>query len=104
VVRKHRVDLYAGLLNRQHVTLWLHDLERPVLVKQSLWALALGLGSVELDSTILPPRRRRRFRGLPGRLLLSGLPVGVAEEIGGVIRAESLWQRRRMVQNFVSSR
>lgn len=104
VLHKHRVDLYAGLLNREHVTLWLHDLERPVLVRQSLWSLALRLASVELDSTILRPLRRRRSRGLPGRVLLSGLPAGLAEEVGGLIRAESLWQRRRMVQNFVSSR
>jgi Tetratricopeptide repeat len=104
VLREHRVEVFAGLLNRQHSAVWMHDIERPVLVQQNLWQLALGLGTVEINSTALPmPKGRRRF-GQPGRLLLAGLPIGVAEQVAGFLRSEVLWQRRRMVQNFVSAR
>jgi hypothetical protein len=104
VLRRHRIEVSSGLLRRQHVSVWLHDLERPVAVNQKLWHLALGVATIQLDTTILPAGRGRRAAGRPGRLLLSGLPNDLAEELSAVIRAESLWQRRRMVQNFVSSR
>jgi hypothetical protein len=104
VVRKHRAEVFTGILRRAHVAIWLHDLERPVIVRQNLWYVALGLGTIQLDSTMLPSRRSRRWAGRPGRMVMSGLPIGVAEGIGGLIRAESLWQRRRMIGNFVSSR
>jgi hypothetical protein len=104
VLRRHRIEVSSGLLRRQHVTVWLHDLERPVAVNQKLWHLALGVATIQLDTTILPAGRGRRAAGRPGRLLLSGLPNDLAEELSAVIRAEALWQRRRMVQNFVSSR
>jgi tetratricopeptide (TPR) repeat protein len=104
VLRRHRIEVSSGLLRRQHVTVWLHDLERPIAVNQKLWHLALGVATIRLDTTILPAGRGRRAAGRPGRLLLSGLPNDLAEELSAVIRAEALWQRRRMVQNFVSSR
>jgi tetratricopeptide (TPR) repeat protein len=104
VLRENRVDIFAGLIRRTHLALWLHDLERPVIVRQNLWNILLGLGSIEIHSTILPAARGRRRAGRPGRLLLSGLPIAVAEQTAAAIRARTLWQRRRMVQNFVSSR
>jgi hypothetical protein len=104
-LRRHRIETFEGIFQRRHSVLWLHDLERPVVVRQSILSIALRLGSVELRSTMLPARssRRRRSDKL-GRLVMTGLPVAVAEEIGADILCEALWQRRRMVANFVSSR
>ena len=104
VLREHRVDVFVGLISRTHVALWLHDLERPVIVRQNLWNILLGLGTIEIHSTILPSARGRRRAGRPGRLVLPGLPIAEAEQTAATIRARALWQRRRMVQNFVSSR
>jgi tetratricopeptide (TPR) repeat protein len=104
VLRENRLEVFAGLVNRQHATVWLHDVERPVLVDQSLWQLALGLGNVEIDSTVLPIPKGRRQLGKPGKLYLAGLPITVAEQAAGFLRSAILWQRRRMVQNFVSAR
>jgi tetratricopeptide (TPR) repeat protein len=104
VLTENRVEIFSGLIRRTHVTLWLHDLERPIIVRQNLWTILLGLGAIEIHSTILPPARARRRAGRPGRVLLSGLPVAAAEQTAATIRARALWQRRRMVQNFVSTR
>lgn len=104
VLREHRAEVFAGLINRQHITVWLHDVERPVIVNQNLWQLALGLGNVDLHSTVLPAPRGRRHVGRPGTLLLSGLPIGVAEDAAGFLRTAVLWERRRMVLTFVSAR
>jgi len=104
VLREHRAEVFAGLINRQHVTVWLHDVERPVIVRQNLWQLALRLGTVEVHSTVLPAPRGRRQLGRPGTLLLVGLPIGVAEDTAGFLRTSVLWERRRMVLTFVSAR
>lgn len=104
VIREHRTDVFAGIINRQHTTIWLHDVERPVIVRQNLWQLALGIASVEIDSTVLRAPRGRRQVGRPGRLLLSGLPIGFAEDAAGFLRTAVLWERRRMVLTFVSVR
>lgn len=104
VFREHRVELFSGLLKREHIAMWLHDLERPVVIKQSLLQLALGLATIELHSTILPASTGRRRADRPGRIVFAALQLATAEQQGSAIRAKALWQRRRMVKAFVSSR
>lgn len=104
VVRERRLEVWTGLLGHRHVMLWLHDLERPLIIKQNLWQLALNLGTLEITSTILPTPRRRRTAGRIGHLRFSGLSIQDAENVAETIWSRSLWERRRLVKNFVSSR
>jgi hypothetical protein len=104
VVRERRIDVWTGLLAHRHVVVWLHDLERPLAVKQPLWQLALNLGTLHITSTILPAPRRRQAATRLGHLRFSGLPIRQAEGVAELIWSRSLWERRRMVKNFVSTR
>ena len=104
VLRERRIEVWTGLFGRRHVVLWLHDLERPPVVRQRLWQLGLNLGTLEISSTILPAPKRRRSAMRLGHMRLSGLPIGDAEKVAVAIWSRSLWERRRMVQNFVSTR
>jgi hypothetical protein len=104
VVRERRIDLWTGLLAHRHVVIWLHDLERPLALKQPLWQLALNLGTLHITSTTLPASRRRQAATRLGHLRFSGLPIRQAERVAELIWSRSLWERRRMVKNFVSTR
>lgn len=104
VVRERRIDLWTGLLAHRHVVIWLHDLERPLVVKQPLWQLALSLGTLHITSTILPAAHRRQAATRLGHLRFSGLPIREAERVAELVWSRSLWERRRMVKNFVSTR
>jgi hypothetical protein len=104
VVRERRIDLWTGLLAHRHVVIWLHDLERPLVVKQPLWQLTLNLGTLHITSTILPAPHRRQAATRLGHLRFSGLPIQQAEGVAELIWSRSLWERRRMVKNFVSTR
>lgn len=103
-VFERRIDVRTGLFGHRHVMVWLHDLERPLVIKQPLWQLLLNLGTLEITSTILPAPRHRRAATRMGQLRFSGLPVKEAEMIAETIWSRSLWERRRLVKNFVSSR
>jgi tetratricopeptide (TPR) repeat protein len=104
VIRERRIEIWTGLLGHRHVMLWMHDLERPLMVKQNLWQLALNLGTLEINSTILPTSSRRRLANRIGHLRFPGLPIREAEQVAEVIWSRSLWERRRLVKNFVSNR
>jgi len=95
VICEHRVEVTKGFVLRKHIVLWLHDLERPPIVRQLPFQLLVGTASVIFYTTALPGR---------GRLSIPGLVVGVANDLATWIRAHLLWQRRRMLKNFVSSR
>ena len=103
LIRDHRIEVTSGIIRRQHVIVWLHDLERPLAVKQNLWDVVIGISTLQMESTILPSSHfvRRRDRG---RLRIRGLRSKKAEELAKFVWAEALWERRRMVANFVSSR
>jgi tetratricopeptide (TPR) repeat protein len=104
VVRERRIDLWTGLLAHRHVVIWLHDIERPLVIKQPLWQLALNLGTLHITSTILPAAHRRQAATRLGHLRFSGLPIREAEGVAELVWSRSLWERRRMVKNFVSTR
>lgn len=105
VLHEHRIEIFTGIINRQHVVIWLHDLERPISVRQNLWQLLVGTGAIQIESTILPSSsRRRRSNTGPNQVLIKDLGIKMAEHVSARIRADVMWQRRRMVQNFVSSR
>ena len=104
VIRERRIEIWTGLLGHRHVMLWLHDLERPLMIKQNPWQLALNLGTLEINSTILPASSRRRLANRIGHLRFPGLPIRDAEQVAEVIWSRSLWERRRLVKNFVSNR
>lgn len=104
VIRERRIEIWTGLLGHRHVMLWLHDLERPLMVKQNLWQIALNLGTLEINSTILPTSSRRRLANRIGHLRFPGLPIRDAEQVAELIWSRSLWERRRLVKNFVSNR
>ena len=104
VIRERRLEIWTGLLGHRHVMLWLHDLERPLTVRQPLWQLALNLGTLEITSTMLPTPKRRRASMRVGHMRFSGLTIQQAEGVAETIRCRSLWERRQMVKNFVSTR
>ncbi|MBT2520153.1 PH domain-containing protein [Arthrobacter sp. ISL-28] len=103
VLREHRVEIFSGIVNRQHLVIWLHDIERPVTVRQNLWQLMVGVGSIQIESTVLPGGRKKPD-GRPNDVSITNLRADVAERIAARLRADIMWQRRRMIQNFVSSR
>jgi Tetratricopeptide repeat len=104
IIRERRLEVWTGLFGHRHVMLWLHDLERPLIIKQPFWQLALNLGTLQITSTILPTPRRRRAATRMGHLRFSGLPIQEAEKVAEVIWSRSLWERRRLVKNFISNR
>jgi hypothetical protein len=104
VIRERRIEIWTGLFRHRHVMLWLHDLERPLIVKQDLWQLALNLGMLEITSTILPSPWRRRSAMRTGQLRFPGLPIQDAEQVAEAIWSRSLWERRHLLKNFVSNR
>jgi Tetratricopeptide repeat len=104
VIRERRLEIWTGLLGHRHVMLWLHDLERQLTIRQPLWHLVLNLGTLEITSTILPTPKSRRAATRTGKIRFSGLSIQEAEKIAEEIWSRSLWERRRMVKNFVSNR
>ena len=84
VIRERRLEIWTGLLGHRHVMLWLHDLERPLTVRQFLWQLALNLGTLEITSTMLPTPKRG---GRPCGSVICGSPGSPSSKPKG-------WRRR----------
>lgn len=103
LIRSHRLELASGVFVRRYLVLWYHDLEQQVVVRQTFLEAALGLGTLEIASTALPRRGRRR-RSLQGRVTVGSRPIVQMTSLAAAIRAAVLWERRRMIQNFITSR
>ena len=81
VLRERQLEVWTGMFRRRHVVLWLHDLERPPVVRQRLWQLAANLATLEVNSTILQTSKRRLSIWPVGALRLLGWDVADAEEV-----------------------
>ena len=112
VVRSRRVEVTRGALIRRHLVLWYHESERQVIFRQSFIEMIFGLGSIDIWSGALPGKRRflPLLMGLPntepatGRLHLGSLPVARAQGLARYIRAAVLWERRSMLNTFITNR
>jgi len=105
VVRTRRVEQTSGLLIRTTAVVWYYEIEWPIVLRQNLFELIVGIASIELNANSLsvsrPTGGKQQQRG---RVRLGELSLDLATELSSNMRARSVWERRRMLQSFIASK